>query len=89
MKSHSLEPLVDFVSMYFKWDIELELEENLLFTKKVLFPLASALHPMDTFLADVLIGTLQEKGAQFQPQIRIIKHGLSFGTEFGQHWDIF
>lgn len=72
----------------FKWDIEWELQENP-FTKKALFPLASALHPMGVFLGDVLVGTLQEKGMQFQSHIRIIKRGLSFGTEFGQHWDVF
>lgn len=44
---------------------------------------------MGSFLADVLVGTLQEKEAQLQPHIRIIKHGLSFGTEFGQHWHVF
>lgn len=64
--SHDLEALADFVSMHFKWDIEWELEENLLFTKKALFLFASALHPVGTFLADVLVGERSTASASYQ-----------------------
>lgn len=72
MISHSLETLADFVSMQFKWDTEWELEENPLFTKKALFPLASALHPVGASSAGVLVG----KGACSRKE-----HGFSLRSE--------